>query len=78
MQGGEDKQRIFNEVLDTKPQPQPECGPSQLQSMGDRMLDWFSVVMADAATRRRPRQRSATKGWISITNFSAVNSRSFG
>ncbi|XP_034232477.1 proteoglycan Cow [Thrips palmi] len=73
--GGEekDKQRVFNEVLEGKPQsgdrpvsaapPQAsaECGASQLQSMGDRMLDWFSVVMADAASRGRPRQRSNSK-----------------
>lgn len=58
-----DKQRVYNEVLETKPLPPavPECGPSQLQSMGDRMLDWFSVVMADAASRRRPQRRSNSK-----------------
>ncbi|XP_052121328.1 proteoglycan Cow [Frankliniella occidentalis] len=68
-----DKQRVFNEVLEGKPSSEErpvtggpaaaaaECSPSQLQSMGDRMLDWFSVVMADAATRRRPRQRSSSK-----------------
>lgn len=29
-----------------------ECPPSALQSMGDRLLDWFSVIMADAKRRR--------------------------
>lgn len=28
------------------------CPPSALQSMGDRLLDWFSVIMADAKRRR--------------------------
>ncbi|XP_039277860.1 proteoglycan Cow isoform X2 [Nilaparvata lugens] len=29
-----------------------ECSPSALQAMGDRLLDWFSVIMADAKRRR--------------------------
>lgn len=28
------------------------CSASALQSMGNRLLDWFSVVMADSKKRR--------------------------
>jgi hypothetical protein len=55
-----DRQRGYNEVLDTKPSINhlssnswsKECSPSALQAMGNRLLDWFSVVMAEAKRRR--------------------------
>jgi hypothetical protein len=34
--------------------------------MGNRLLDWFSVVMADSSKRRRPRNKS--KGKIKTVN----------
>jgi hypothetical protein len=55
-----DRQRGYNEVLDTKPSINhlssnswsKECSSSALQAMGNRLLDWFSVVMAEAKRRR--------------------------
>ncbi|XP_075217615.1 proteoglycan Cow isoform X2 [Lycorma delicatula] len=56
-----ERQRGDNEVLDTKPTSgsaglggswSKECPPASLQAMGDRLLDWFSVIMADAKRRR--------------------------
>jgi len=55
-----DRQRGYNDVLDTKPSINhlssnswsKECSPSALQAMGNRLLDWFSVVMAEAKRRR--------------------------
>ncbi|CAG2059203.1 unnamed protein product [Timema podura] len=47
-----DRQRGYNEVLDTKPGIQKDCSPAALQAMGNRLLDWFSVVMAEAKRRR--------------------------
>lgn len=45
-----------NEVIATNQLSHPswnkDCSPSALQSMGDRLLDWFSVIMADAKRRR--------------------------
>ncbi|VEN52425.1 unnamed protein product [Callosobruchus maculatus] len=32
---------------------QKQCSPAALQAMGNRLLDWFSVVMADTANRKR-------------------------
>jgi hypothetical protein len=55
----EDKERMRgdNEVFDTKPTSvagawTKDCSPAALQAMGDRLLDWFSVIMADAKRRR--------------------------
>ncbi|PSN45689.1 hypothetical protein C0J52_11955 [Blattella germanica] len=47
-----DRQRGYNEVLDTKPSINhissnswsKDCPPSALQAMGNRLLDWFSVL----------------------------------
>nr|CAD7577454.1 unnamed protein product [Timema californicum] len=47
-----DRQRGYNEVLDTKPGVHKVCSPAALQAMGNRLLDWFSVVMAEAKRRR--------------------------
>lgn len=45
-----------NEVIATNQVSHPswnkDCPPSALQSMGDRLLDWFSVIMSDAKRRR--------------------------
>jgi len=60
-----ERQRGDNEVFDSKPTAAgagagagagvgwgKDCSPSALQAMGDRLLDWFSVIMADAKRRR--------------------------
>lgn len=55
-----ERQRGDNEVFDTKPTSSgisgngwnKDCNPAALQAMGDRLLDWFSVIMADAKRRR--------------------------
>ncbi|XP_063226774.1 proteoglycan Cow isoform X1 [Bacillus rossius redtenbacheri] len=47
-----ERQRGHNEVLDTKPAPHKDCSPAALQAMGNRLLDWFSVVMVEAKRRR--------------------------
>lgn len=55
-----ERQRGDNEVFDTKPTSSgisgsgwnKDCNPGALQAMGDRLLDWFSVIMADAKRRR--------------------------
>lgn len=44
--------------LDTAASPTKQCPPSALQAMGNRLLDWFSVVMVDSSKRRRPRNKS--------------------
>lgn len=68
----EDKERLrgYNEVTDNKIysnsvnsvdpalSPAKQCSPTALQAMGNRLLDWFSVVMADSSKRRRPRSKS--------------------
>jgi len=68
----EDKERLrgYNEVTDNKlysnsigaldpaVSPSKQCSPAALQAMGNRLLDWFSVVMADSSKRRRPRSKS--------------------
>ncbi|CAG9769251.1 unnamed protein product [Ceutorhynchus assimilis] len=69
---GNDKEKMrgFNEVTDDKAYGNAvigldpalpiskQCSSSALQAMGNRLLDWFSVVMADASKRRRPRNKS--------------------
>lgn len=56
-----ERQRGDNEVIDTKPTAAgtgvsgawgKDCSATALQAMGDRLLDWFSVIMADAKRRR--------------------------
>lgn len=69
----DDKERMrgYNEVTDNKgiysnsitgADPAlpiaKQCSPTALQAMGNRLLDWFSVVMADSSKRRRPRNKS--------------------
>ncbi|XP_044259569.1 proteoglycan Cow isoform X1 [Tribolium madens] len=68
----EDKDRLrgYNEVTDNKLysnsigvldpaiSPSKQCSSAALQAMGNRLLDWFSVVMADSSKRRRPRNKS--------------------
>jgi sparc/osteonectin/cwcv/kazal-like domain-containing proteoglycan (testican) len=76
----EDKDRLrgYNEVTDNKLysnsigaldpaiSPSKQCSAAALQAMGNRLLDWFSVVMADSSKRRRPRNKS--KGKIKTVN----------
>lgn len=47
-----DKERLrgYNDVLDSE--PVVSCNRDALQAMGDRLLDWFSVIQADAKRRR--------------------------
>lgn len=55
-----ERQRGDNEVIDTKPTAAgtvsgawgKDCSATALQAMGDRLLDWFSVIMVDAKRRR--------------------------
>ncbi|CAH1967410.1 unnamed protein product [Acanthoscelides obtectus] len=67
----DDKERVrgYNEVLDddktsfggaasASSYPQKQCSPAALQAMGNRLLDWFSVVMADSAKRKRFKTKS--------------------
>ncbi|XP_049820200.1 proteoglycan Cow isoform X2 [Aethina tumida] len=68
----DDKERLrgYNEVTDNKIYNNPigsfdptipaskQCSPVALQAMGNRLLDWFSVVMQDSSNRRRPRNKS--------------------
>ncbi|CAB3377690.1 Hypothetical predicted protein [Cloeon dipterum] len=64
----QDKHHSYNEVLDSKNKfgakgtPNwnkviPECSPSALETMGNRLLDWFSVLMADAKKDRHTGKR---------------------
>lgn len=52
----EDKERMRgdNEVIERKPgsRVKVDCPPPALQAMGDRLLDWFSVIMADSKRRQ--------------------------
>ncbi|CAG9863942.1 unnamed protein product [Phyllotreta striolata] len=69
----EDKERLrgYNEVLDNKIYsgpvlgtpiyPPKQCSPTALQAMGNRLLDWFSVVMNDATKRRRMKIKSKVR-----------------
>ncbi|XP_059490771.1 proteoglycan Cow [Neocloeon triangulifer] len=63
-----DKHRSHNEVIETKNKfgakgtPNwnkviPECSPTALEAMGNRLLDWFSVLMADAKKDRHTGKR---------------------
>lgn len=69
----EDKHKIrgYNEVVEkpqkyTKtsntnngyPSKPVECKPQQLTAIGNRLLDWFSVIMADSKKRRQHNQKS--------------------
>ncbi|XP_036224667.2 proteoglycan Cow isoform X1 [Bactrocera oleae] len=69
----EDKHKIrgYNEVVEKPqkynknsmnngflPSKSPECKPQQLTAIGNRLLDWFSVIMADSKKRRQHSQKS--------------------
>ncbi|XP_048522673.1 proteoglycan Cow isoform X1 [Dendroctonus ponderosae] len=72
---GEDKDKLrgYNEVTDEKAfsnaingldpatSSPKQCPATALQAMGNRLLDWFSVVMADSSKRRRPRSKSRVR-----------------
>lgn len=53
-----DRSKDENEVTDEKStyvkpwMKKKECPDSSLHSMGNRLLDWFSVIMADNKRRR--------------------------
>jgi len=40
------------------PSKSAECKPQQLTAIGNRLLDWFSVIMADSKKRRQHSQKS--------------------
>lgn len=42
------------------PSKTPECKPQQLTAIGNRLLDWFSVIMADSKRRRQHNQKPKT------------------
>lgn len=46
---------------------QIECKPQQLTAIGNRLLDWFSVIMAESKKRRQHVQKSKSK--IGIKDF---------
>lgn len=55
----------------TKP---TECKPQQLTAIGNRLLDWFSVIMADSKKRRQHVQKP--KGFnssIFCVYFAGIN-----
>ncbi|XP_059621084.1 proteoglycan Cow [Phlebotomus argentipes] len=65
------KYRTYNEVIDKSgsklsknsnsiryPSKSGECKPQQLTAIGNRLLDWFSVIMADSKKRRQHSQKS--------------------
>lgn len=67
-----DKLRGYNEVTDEKTYSNKinldpaisspkQCSAAALHTMGNRLLDWFSVVMADSSKRRQPRSKSRGK-----------------
>ena len=43
------------------PMKAAECKPQQLTAIGNRLLDWFSVIMADSKKRRQHSQKSKGK-----------------
>lgn len=72
----DDKHKVvheFNEVLEKQPtiksskinkyvMTKPvECKPQQLTAIGNRLLDWFSVIMADSKKRRQHAQKSKAR-----------------
>lgn len=50
-----------NSIYGTPIYPTKECSVTALQSMGNRLLDWFSVVMADASQRRKIKNKNKGK-----------------
>lgn len=66
----EDKERQHghNDAIDTKTNRaglsawNKECSSAALQSMGNRLLDWFSVVMAETKKDGKGRRRGKGKG----------------
>lgn len=50
---------VFHLIVDLKSKPF-ECRPQQLIAIGNRLLDWFSVIMAD--TKKQKRHTPKSKG----------------
>ncbi|KAF4520207.1 hypothetical protein B566_EDAN003920, partial [Ephemera danica] len=71
------RQREHNDVVDRKNRVQPnnfysslnskDCKPSALQAMGNRLLDWFSVLMTEAKKDHGNRRRAGTAKPIKST-----------
>uniref|UniRef100_A0A8D8UMN9 Testican-1 n=1 Tax=Cacopsylla melanoneura TaxID=428564 RepID=A0A8D8UMN9_9HEMI len=53
-----DRLRGYNEAVDMK--PAVTCNQDALQAMGDRLLDWFSVIQADAKRRHTHNNKPRT------------------
>nr|CAH7765439.1 unnamed protein product [Callosobruchus chinensis] len=52
---------------------QKQCSPAALQAMGNRLLDWFSVVMMDTANRkRRLFFNTNAKGGVAAVHMTAM------
>lgn len=49
---------IFFLCISGFPTKAVECKPNQLTAIGNRLLDWFSVIMADSKKRRQHAQKS--------------------
>lgn len=45
-------------VVSEFPTKSTECKPQQLIAIGNRLIDWFSVIMADSKKRRQHTQKS--------------------
>lgn len=69
-----------NEVIATNQLSHPswnkDCSPSALQSMGDRLLDWFSVIMADAK-RRRTKNKGKGRLFTKLVSILYANIKCF-
>lgn len=71
MSGDRRKVHGYNEVLDKQPPMKPiksvnrmrsaECKQQQLTAIGNRLLDWFSVIMADNKKRRQHVKKSKAR-----------------
>lgn len=71
-----ERQRGDNEVIDTKPTAAgtgvgKDCSATALQAMGDRLLDWFSVIMVDAK-RRRTHNKGKGQYILHVNNIGMV------
>jgi len=49
---------IYYHTPTAYPSKSAECKPQQLTAIGNRLLDWFSVIMADSKKRRQHSQKS--------------------
>ena len=50
-----------------------DCSEEALESMGDRLLDWFSVVMADTQKRKLNRRNRSNQGSVTVAIYYTVS-----